>query len=345
MDYVKPPVSKPFFLAIFLHLLILSALIFSFVFNTDHPVALQGTAQPIINAEAINANQINPIKKQPTVPQLKPIKNQKEEPPLRPKIKNVEEKNTVAMAHPKAVAHKIHEEKARSAPLQKPVIPKLTVQKTYAQPEKTKEKTPEKNQKLLEKPKAEPKKDTEELTQKLLAEAEEKKKIKLKKEKEAALKKALLAEEMAKEIADDKAETKIKLAAAEAKKEKAKEAKALLAEELKADQQQLNAAQSNVDEGTIDKYKALIKRAIGEHWNIPSNTPHNLTCDLMITLAPGGSVLSVELVKSSGVPALDHSAIQAVYQASPLPIPNDANLFEHFRQLSMTVRPERIVTT
>ncbi|QLH41403.1 MAG: cell envelope integrity protein TolA [Coxiellaceae bacterium] len=49
------------------------------------------------------------------------------------------------------------------------------------------------------------------------------------------------------------------------------------------------------------------------------------------------------MVRSSGNSALDNSAVSAVFKTSPLPVPTDAELFDKFRELRLTVRPENIV--
>lgn len=90
----------------------------------------------------------------------------------------------------------------------------------------------------------------------------------------------------------------------------------------------------------IDKYRQLITQSIGQNWIVPDNVDKHLSCELIIRVAPGGAVLSVTLAKSSGNPTLDRSAQTAVMKASPLPVPSDSELFNKFRELSLTVRPE-----
>lgn len=91
----------------------------------------------------------------------------------------------------------------------------------------------------------------------------------------------------------------------------------------------------------IDKYRQLITQSIGQNWIVPDNVDKHLSCELIIRVAPGGAVLNVTLAKSSGNPTLDRSAQTAVMKASPLPVPNsDSELFNQFRELKLTVRPE-----
>lgn len=121
----------------------------------------------------------------------------------------------------------------------------------------------------------------------------------------------------------------------------------LLQQQLAQEQQQLSqaaasAARDKAWQTEIDKYKALIVQAIGQNWIVPEGTDKNLSCQLLIQVAPGGAVLNVQIAQSSGNDGLDTSAINAVYKASPLPVPADPQLFDKFRQLRLTVRPENI---
>lgn len=106
--------------------------------------------------------------------------------------------------------------------------------------------------------------------------------------------------------------------------------------------------QSKVDlraQGEVNKYKALIIQAISEHWIIPTEANKKLTCRLMIRLAPGGTVLDVQIVRMSGDSALDSSARKAVLKASPLPVPKDKSSFAPFREFVLNVKPKDILTS
>ena len=56
-----------------------------------------------------------------------------------------------------------------------------------------------------------------------------------------------------------------------------------------------------------------------------------------VSLLPNGEVLTVRMKKSSGNKAYDEAVERAILGASPLPKPDDANLFQ--RQLELTFRP------
>lgn len=92
----------------------------------------------------------------------------------------------------------------------------------------------------------------------------------------------------------------------------------------------------------INKYIPQILMAIRYQWYVPAGADRNNSCQFLIDLAPGGIVLSVKLLKSSGNAALDHSAQQAVWQASPLPVPQNTAIFKQLRQIRLTMRPEKV---
>jgi colicin import membrane protein len=57
-----------------------------------------------------------------------------------------------------------------------------------------------------------------------------------------------------------------------------------------------------------------------------------------VRLAPGGNVIAVSILESSGNSAFDRSAEAAVYKAEPLPVPS-GNLFERFRDVNFVFDP------
>jgi colicin import membrane protein len=122
----------------------------------------------------------------------------------------------------------------------------------------------------------------------------------------------------------------------------AKAAKALQ-QEMKSEQDQLSSSESQKMRGVIDKYKALILQSIAQHWLVPTGVDKTLSSELLIRVASGGTVLDVQLVKSSGDDALDRSARTAVFKASPLPVPSDATEFGMFKEFILKVKPENVL--
>ena len=192
---------------------------------------------------------------------------------------------------------------------------------------------------------------------KLKAVAEEQQQAKLKAIADAQAKQKAAATAKLKALAAAKqkaaAEAKLK-AIAEAKRKAAAEAKlkaiaqakqkalaAAAAEEAKLQQElATKEVQTAQVQGEVNKYQALIKHAIEQQWIVPPNVNKSLTCKFQIQVAPGGAVINVTLMRSSGDSTLDRSAQTAIYKASPLPVPSDKDAFEVFRSFVVNVKPE-----
>ncbi len=169
------------------------------------------------------------------------------------------------------------------------------------------------------------------------------------KEQALAAKRARLQEQI--KLAKLQAEKKLLALKAKQKQEQKQKAKAeakrktkiqkAMEQQIETEQKQMAAAAKQT-QGEIDKYKALIIQAISERWIVPQDIADNISCQLLVHVAPGGDVLSIDLVQSSGNDILDRSARTAVLKSSPLPVPKDPTLFNNFRLLKLTVRPEGI---
>jgi colicin import membrane protein len=123
--------------------------------------------------------------------------------------------------------------------------------------------------------------------------------------------------------------------------------KELKAQAAKSLQQQLLSEQKRAvgakTRGEVNKYLALIKQAIEQRWLIPPGVDKSLSSELLIRIAPGGAVLDVQVMKSSGNVALDRSARDAVFKASPLPVPTDSDAFDQFREVVVKVNPKNVL--
>jgi colicin import membrane protein len=117
-----------------------------------------------------------------------------------------------------------------------------------------------------------------------------------------------------------------------------------LQQQMLREQQRVAGEKAQQMRGEVNKYKALILQMISQHWLVPHNVDKKLTAELLIRLAPGGMVLEVQLIKSSGNEALDRSARAAVFRASPLPVPASSDEFEAFKQFVLKVRPENVLS-
>jgi len=91
----------------------------------------------------------------------------------------------------------------------------------------------------------------------------------------------------------------------------------------------------------IDDWRARIQAAVKSRVVLPPNIEGNPEARFEVVLLPGGEVLSATLKKSSGHAAYDAAVERAINRASPLPVPNDTDLFqENFRELNLVFRPK-----
>lgn len=159
---------------------------------------------------------------------------------------------------------------------------------------------------------------------------EDKRAIQLKKQEELKKQKEKQeAEEKARKEKEAKEKTQAEAAEKQRQEEEAEE-RAELARAHKAKLQQ----------GKIDQYKALIRQKIQRsfpEWELFSR---NLTCKLKVRILPGGVVVGVKVVESSGNSAFDAAAQRATFKASPLPVPEDPDLFQEFKSLTFPFKPE-----
>lgn len=160
----------------------------------------------------------------------------------------------------------------------------------------------------------------------LLKEAERKKELERKKKAEATEKKKAAALE--KKRADER---------------RKKEAETALQSEVAAEEKRrADAERLRKEQSETDKYHLLIKQQVSRSWNIPTTSRKGLKCTLRVRIVPGGEVLAVNVVVSSGDAAFDRSAVSAIYKASPLQVPSDADLFNRvFREFNFDFDPEK----
>ncbi len=110
----------------------------------------------------------------------------------------------------------------------------------------------------------------------------------------------------------------------------------------KADADRLAAQQKSAqNDAAIKKFTQLIRDRVEKKWDIPPGIVKNTSAQVRISLLPGGEVVNVLIIKSSGNHAFDESIKNAIYRASPLPVPDDMALFnQQFRVLPMEFKKE-----
>lgn len=170
------------------------------------------------------------------------------------------------------------------------------------------------------------------------------------------------AEEEAKVKAEEEAKAEKAKAEAQARAEKARAQKRLaqqrlktlasmqktltqklMQEQLASEQKTLSVEQDRALQGTLNRYTQKILGAISPNWIIPTGVASGAKATFLITLAPGGTVVDVKLLKSSGNVLLDRSCQVAIYKSSPLPVPKDPKLFDKLRELRLTLDPKDVI--
>lgn len=157
--------------------------------------------------------------------------------------------------------------------------------------------------------------------------AEAQKKAEAEKKADAE-KKAQLARQLAEEEKRKAAELQKQAEQAALEREQAELRARMAAEE------RVTAARSGAQAA---QYKALIRARIERAWIRPPSARAGLDCEVRVTQVPGGAVTAVKIDRCNGDAAVRESIEAAVYRASPLPVPENPDLFE--RNLVFNFRP------
>ncbi len=98
--------------------------------------------------------------------------------------------------------------------------------------------------------------------------------------------------------------------------------------------------QDAVSGKVVDEYTAKIASKIRSNIVMPPNVAPDAKAEFTVTLLPGGSGMNARLTKSSGNVAYDNAVERAILKSDPLPLPSDASVFSHFRELKLSFRPD-----
>lgn len=80
--------------------------------------------------------------------------------------------------------------------------------------------------------------------------------------------------------------------------------------------------------GLNNQWSALIEQRVYRNWNRPPSARPGIECEVRVRQARGGTVLSAEVGRCNGDPAVRQSIETAVLRSSPLPPPPDPRLFQ-----------------
>lgn len=73
----------------------------------------------------------------------------------------------------------------------------------------------------------------------------------------------------------------------------------------------------------LERFKSQVRPRVKRYWTRPPGTRDDMAAMLRVEMLPSGEVRNVEVIQSSGDRAFDRSAQAAVYKAAPLPAPAD----------------------
>jgi len=127
--------------------------------------------------------------------------------------------------------------------------------------------------------------------------------------------------------------------------ERRKSAESNLKEQLAREEKERTEAKAKAEQAAraqseLARYEGLIRQKVERNWVRPVGWTKGMECVVRVRLAPTGEVINVTVARPSGSPVFDRSVENAVYKASPLPLPEDKGLFEHFREFELRFRPE-----
>ncbi|HHJ13216.1 MAG TPA: cell envelope integrity protein TolA [Gammaproteobacteria bacterium] len=167
------------------------------------------------------------------------------------------------------------------------------------------------------------------------AEAEKKRKA------EQARRKAEAEKKRKAEQARRKAEAEKRRKAEQARrKAEAQRRQAELKRQLAEEKARLEAERRAAMQRVVDRYGLYIKEKVQRSWIRPAGSGARLSCVVEVRLIPGGEVVNVRIVRSSGNAAFDRSVEAAVFRASPLPVPDEPDLMNQFRSITFEFNPD-----
>ena len=76
------------------------------------------------------------------------------------------------------------------------------------------------------------------------------------------------------------------------------------------------------------------------NWLKPTGARKGLACTVRVRTIPGGEVVGVTIIKSSGDAIFDRSVESAVRKAAPLPLPRDPAIAARMREIDFEFIPE-----
>lgn len=294
---------RPFVYSVLAHVVLVLLLVFSLDWNTDIKPSVSRKPAPV-QAVAVDAKKLDEsVRRKEQLKQDELRKEQK-------RLEAIEQKK-------QAARRKLEAEKKRKADAAKKKVEAERKRKADVARKKKLEVERKKKSEVERKKKAEAAKKKADAERKRQAEQERKRKAEAERKHKA------------------EAERKRKKEAA-----RRKAAEKELQKGLAAEQERLNAQRQTAMQRIIDEYALYIRAKVQRNWIKPPDSGTGLACTVEVRLIPGGEVVDVRIVRSSGNAAFDRSVETAVFKASPLPVPSDPEVMDQFRSLRFEFRPE-----
>lgn len=120
--------------------------------------------------------------------------------------------------------------------------------------------------------------------------------------------------------------------------------KSVQSERLRAEQESRQLSQLKADQASaarasgLANYTGKIRGKVRGNVVLPPNLVGNPSAVFLVTQLPSGEVVTVKMLKSSGVSAYDSAIERAILKSSPLPLPDDKGDFQ--RELKLTFCPQ-----
>jgi colicin import membrane protein len=301
---------RPFVYAVLVHLMLLAVLIFSF----DRTPSIRPTtaSKPApVQAVVVDAAQLDAeVKRQ------KQLEEQKQ--------REVQEKLKRAEEQAKAAEEKRQQEDKRAAEV-----------KRQREEQARKQAEEKRKAEVAARQKAEAEKQRKAAEAEKQRQEEAKRKAEAEKKRQDEAKRKAEAEKQRQEEAKRKAEAEKKRQEEAARKAAEQEMQARLA----AEQERMATQRRSAMQRMIDEYVLYIQEKVQRSWIRPPSSGSELSCTVEVRLIPSGEVIDAQIVRSSGNAAFDRSVEAAVFKASPLPVPPDAEVMEQFRSLRFEFKP------
>ena len=107
-------------------------------------------------------------------------------------------------------------------------------------------------------------------------------------------------------------------------------------EEIEAEERRQTARNSSA----MDAYMFAVGQKIRRSWAVPASANPDTVCSVRVRQLPSGDVVGVTILTCNGDEAVIRSIEAAIRKASPLPVPENRDLFDPNLRLNLSPDPE-----